>query len=182
MSAKLISTKAISKSFNQLVALQRDVPMSLIFYTLVQANAQPCQKLPKNFPDLLPASLRQFIAVKWDENKNEWRYNRDKADKLRERLNITFQTETFESMVDMIDSHLLSKATVEKTDEQQVQSCENSLAKTVAKMLALGLSSGEIQVKLADIILKAQKGQAGASATLTASVKASAANGSLGPV
>jgi hypothetical protein len=156
----LISTKAIGKSFNQLVALQRDVPFSLIFYTMIQANAQPCQKLPKDFPDHLPANLRQFICVKWDETKNEWRFNRDKADKLREKFDFEFNATTFETLVDIIDSHLLSKSTVVKTDEQKVKTCETSLLNTVSKLLELGLSSEEIEVKLKDIILKAQKGNA----------------------
>lgn len=157
----LISTKAISKSFNQLVALQRDIPFSLIFYTMIQGNAQPCQKLPKDFPEQLPASLRQFICVKWDDNKNEWRFNRAKADKLREKFDLKFNESTFEELVDTIDSHLLSKKPENKTNDEKVKSCENSLNRAVSQLFELGLSSAEIEIKIKDILLKAQKAKAG---------------------
>ena len=157
----LISTKAIGKSFNQMVALQRDIPFSLIFYTMIQANAQPCQKLPKDFPEHLPASLRQFICVKWDETKNEWRFNRDKAEKLRERFDLQFNVSTFEELVDTIDSHLLSKSPVNKTDEQKVKTCETSILNAVTKMLDLGLSAAEIEIKVKDALLAAAKKRSG---------------------
>lgn len=159
----LISTKALTKSFNQMVALQRDVPFSLMFYALIQANAQPAQKLPKNFPELLPAKLRQFIPVKWDETKQEWRYNRARADKLLEQFDFTLNETTFEEMVDIIDSYLLTKGTEEKSDDEKVKAASSAIERQVVKMLQMGLDSAIIEVKIKDIILSAQKKSAGMS-------------------
>lgn len=156
----LIKTNQIAKSFNQLVALQRDVPMSLAYYTLIDANSQPVQKLPKNFPDFLPANLRQFIAVTWDEAKGSWEFNRNKADKLREKLGLKFKESTFEEVVAAIDA-ANGKPKAERDDAQKTEAAFKAIAKQIGGLIALGLSSAEIEVKLKDAILAELKKASG---------------------
>lgn len=126
---------------NRLTKLGKDSAnntLSLAYYTMVNGNAAPLGNCDRSISTLLHPVYRQFVCAKWDREKNQWTYAKDKATKLLKSLGIEFNNCSFEDFIKAVESHEQTKAAKKADAEAQAEA----------------LSPTEVEAKEKDKVLK----------------------------
>lgn len=163
-----------------------NITLSLAYHTTIHGNSSALTNCDKSISNLLDPVYRQFISAK--HNGEVWKTNTERSKKLCADLQLEHGKATFEAFCTAV----LSSNAAKEAAKAAEKAAENALTpeqKTQAekdRVLAYLVKSGLTELQLRDLVLQVErersKNDKKASDVLTASVKASAANGSLGPV
>lgn len=125
---KLLTLADCTKNLKALAENQINLTISLAYHTAVHGNAKAFKGLERSVVNRLDSLYRQFIAVKWDKEANEWRYNSAKSKKLMESFGLEFQKSTFEEFIAAVKGSLDAKE-VKALEEAQAEAALDPVAR-----------------------------------------------------
>lgn len=162
MTIELIKVNELQAEIKSLLTRKTAVTLSLAYYSMINGNATPLKGFDKTITSNFDSQVRKFVCIKWDKEKNDWVYNKSKAEKLLKELNLTFQDTKFEDFVSSVYAMLQEPAPEISKEEQtakDLKSCKSRVKKAVETLFATGCSKEQVEAILADAVLMATAGK-----------------------
>lgn len=147
---KQTAAKNIAKALRTQHTARRDLTISALFSALVHADITFMAGFTKADAAMFDTTLRTMLPVQFKQKQGGYVYDRQKADKLRAELSVTFNETAWEEFSDKLLGiwlHGHQAAQAEEVDAQQKrQNASKSVQRSLEKALAAGLSLHELEV------------------------------------
>lgn len=107
MTITLITPKTLKKRLTNLVSDSANNTLSLAYYSMINGNVSALVNVDKSITTSLHPTYRQFVCAKF--SSKTWTYDKTKATKLLESLDLEFNNCTFEAFVEAVEASVLVK-------------------------------------------------------------------------
>ena len=154
--------KTAMQTRSALIASKLADTLSLAYYGLCEGDISSLEGNNAQVVNSLEAAYRKYIPAKFDKVANKWVFNKAKASKLRDELNLTLSISTFDDFLKAVNlvettNNLIAEMNKEQeTPEQLAKKADDKVTKYLEKTISDGMSIDHIISLLTS--MKALKG------------------------
>ena len=145
--ANLIKQQDLAAALKGFKTLKLDLTLSLAYYGLIHGDVSALHGEGKGIVNELHKDYKSLIPATFDK-EGQWKYNRDKCNKMIEKHGLTFQGMEFDEFCDAVCTEQ-DKVKVEDTPEEARAKVTKSVERALVKALTAGISKAELSIMLA---------------------------------
>lgn len=146
--ATLIKQADLAAALKGFKTLKLDLTLSLAYYGMIHGDVSTLHGEGDKVVNELHRDYKALIPASFIKKDKEWKYNRDKANKLIEKFGLEFQVTTFEEFCEAVCMEV-DKVPVEDTPEEAREKLTKSVNRALVKALTAGMTKAELTLMVA---------------------------------